>query len=104
MVSADQFKRGVDLFFTQEVFPKLPEGKRFVAAFGTALILSGIEKHPMVQSLGLTAENGMMDVERAYGAAKTASKVAPLVLDLPIVGVMRFNAQDIDSLYNYITR
>lgn len=102
MVTAEQFKNGVDRFFTAEVFPKLPEGKRFVAAFGCALILGNIEKQPILRSLGLIADGGMIDVERAYVAAKTAANVAPLIFELPVLGTMRFTASDIEMLYQFI--
>jgi hypothetical protein len=102
MVTIDQFKRGIDTYFTREVFPKLPEGKRFVAAFGTALLMDGVDKLPIVKTLGLVTEDGMIDIERAYTAAKSASNVAPLVVEAPIIGTMRFMPNDIDRLYQLI--
>jgi hypothetical protein len=104
MVTIEQFKRGVDTYFTNDVFPVLPDNKKFLAAFGTALIVGNIEKHPIMSTLGLIADNGMVEVERAYSAAMTASNVAPLVLELPIVGTMRFTSQDIEKLYQHIMR
>lgn len=102
MVTIDKFKRGADLYFTREVFPKIPEEKKFLAAFGTALMLSGIEKNAWVQSLGLIPEAGMLDLEGAYAAAKSASNVAPLIMTLPIIGKMTFTQSDIDRLYQTI--
>ena len=102
MVSVEQFKRGVDLFFTGEVFPKLPDKKRFLAAFGVALLVGTIDTNPAVVSLGLVPEAGVLDLERAYAAAKSASNVAPLVLDVPVVGTMKFVSSDIDRLYQTI--
>lgn len=102
MVTVNQFKRGADLFFTNEVFPKLPDGKRFLAAFGVALLLDSVEKNPALVGLGLMPEAGSIDIERAYAAAKSAANVAPLVLDIPAVGTMKFVAADIDRLYQTV--
>ena len=102
MVTIDQFKRGADLFFTREIFPKLPEEKKFLAAFGTALMFANIEKNPMIQNLGLVPEAGMIDIETAYAAAKSASNVAPLIVSLPIIGQMKFGQSDIDRLYQTV--
>lgn len=102
MVTVDQFKRGADLFFTREIFPKLPEEKKFLAAFGTALILSTVESNPMIQSLGLIPEAGMIDLEQAYAAAKSAANVAPLIVTLPVIGQMKFGQADIDRLYQTV--
>lgn len=101
MISFDQFTRGADLYFTNEVLPKLPDNKKFVAAFGVALFLKGLDKQPMLQSLGLV-KDGLVDVESAYAAAKSAANAAPLTLDLPVVGRMVFNGNDIDQLYRLI--
>lgn len=102
MVSVEQFKRGADLFFSREIFPKLPEEKKFPAAFGTALLISNIEKNAMVQSLGLIPEAGVIDLEQAYSAARSASNVAPLIVTLPIIGQLKFGQSDIDRLYQTI--
>lgn len=102
MITIDKFKRGADLYFTAEVFPKIPEEKKFPAAFGTALFISNIEKNAMMQSLGLIPEAGMIDLEQAYSAARSASNVAPLIITLPIIGQMKFGQSDIDRLYQTI--
>lgn len=102
MVTMEQFKHGADLFFTQDIFPKLPEIKRFVAAFGVALILGNIEHQPFIRDMGLVSEDGMVDVERAYAAAKSAISIAPLVINIPKFGEMRFREQDIERLYQFI--
>lgn len=102
MVTAAQFKRGVDVYFTSEVFPKIPEAKKFLAAFGVALMAEGIEHNEMIRTLGLVSEEGMLDIERAYAAAKSASNVSRLVIDLPVIGTMTFGSADIDRLYDAI--
>lgn len=102
MVTPAQFKHGVDIYFTNEVFPKIPEGKKFLAAFGVALMADGIEKNEMIRSLGLVSEDGRLDIERAYSAAKSASNVSRLIVELPVIGTMTFGASDIDRLYDAI--
>ena len=104
MVTPAQFKRGIDVFFTNEVFPKIPEGKKFLAAFGVALMADGIERNEMIRSLGLVSEEGHLDIERAYAAAKSASNVSKLVVELPVVGTLTFGASDIDRLYDVIIK
>jgi len=102
MISMEQFKRGADAFFTREVFPKLPDGKRFLAAFGLALMIDDIADVPLLHTLGLVDANGMLDVDKARSAAHSALNVAPLVVDLPVIGTMTFGAPDIDKLYQLV--
>lgn len=102
MVTMQQFKRGVDIYFTSEVFPKLPESKKFMAAFGLALLIETLHNNETVKAMRLIRDDGMVDVERAYSAAKSASNVARLMLEFPVIGAMSFDGTDIDRLYSAI--
>ena len=109
MVTIDQAMRGVAQYADNEIIPHLPTGKGIGAGIALALIMDGgksrilaLKDHPAVQMMGIMDEEGNIDLERLYNAARPRFDGQKLPITVPIIGELRFDVSDLDKLYRYI--
>lgn len=109
MVTIDQAMRGVAQYAENEIIPHLPMGKGIGAGIALALIMDGgksrilaLKDHPAVQVMGIMDEEGNIDLDRLYNAARTRVDGKKIPWDIPIIGELKFDVNDIDRLYKYI--
>lgn len=111
MVSVTQIRDGVLEYVSARVLPKLSPGKQFAA--GTALgivaaraeeLLRGLAKNTAIKATGIIAENGMVDIDSIYNAALMQLKrQKTLPVDIPFIGKLTFDENDITELYRTIS-
>lgn len=111
MVSATQIRDGVLEYASARVLPKLTPGKQFAA--GTALgivaaradeLLRCLAESPVIKATGIIAENGMVDLDALYDSALTQLKrQKTLPVDVPFIGKLTFDENDITELYRTIS-
>ena len=109
MVTIDQAMRGVAQYADNEIIPHLPTGKGIGAGIALALILDGgknrilaLKDHPAVKMMGIMDEEGNIDLDRLYNAARTRVDGKKIPWDIPIIGERKFDVNDVDRLYKYI--
>ena len=109
MVTIDQAMRGAAKFADNEIIPHLPMGKGIGAGIALALIMDGgksrilaLKDHPAVQMMGIMDDEGNIDLDRLYNAARTRVDGKKLPITVPIIGELRFDVGDLDKLYKYI--
>lgn len=109
MVTIDQAMRGAAKFADNEIIPHLPMGKGIGAGIALALIMDGgknrilaLKDHPAVQMMGIMDEDGNIDLDRLYNAARTRVDGKKIPWDIPIIGELKFDVNDVDRLYKYI--
>ena len=109
MVTIDQAMRGAAKFADNEIIPHLPTGKGIGAGIALALILDGgknrilaLKDHPAVKMMGIMDEEGNIDLDRLYNAARTRVDGKKIPWDIPIIGELKFDVNDVDRLYKYI--
>jgi hypothetical protein len=109
MVTIDQAMRGAAKFADNEIIPHLPMGKGIGAGIALALIMDGgksrilaLKDHPAVQMMGIMDEEGNIDLDRLYNAARPRFDGQKLPVTVPIIGELRFDVGDLDKLYKYI--
>ena len=109
MVTIDQAMRGVAQYADNEIIPHLPTGKGIGAGIVLALILDGgkeqllkLRENPAVQMMGIMDDEGNIDLDRLYNAARTRVDGKKLPITVPIIGERRFDVGDLDKLYRYI--
>ena len=109
MVTIDQAMRGAAKFADNEIIPHLPMGKGIGAGIALALIMDGgksrilaLKDHPAVQMMCIMDEDGNIDLDRLYNAARTRVDGKKLPITVPIIGELRFDVGDLDKLYRYI--
>lgn len=112
MVNAGQIKAGLSDYAFAHLLPKFEPWKQFVA--GTAIgalggkaesILQGLSKNPAVVATGLIQENGLVDLDAIYkGALEQMQRQGTLPLDIPAIGRIVFGPEDLNAVYQAISR
>lgn len=109
MVTIDQAMRGIMHFADTEIIPHLPTGKGIGAGIALALVMDGgktqllkLRENPAVQMMQIMDEQGDIDIDRLYSAARPKMDGQKLPVMVPIIGELRFDVNDLDKLYRYI--
>ena len=107
-VTIDQAMRGAVRFADNEVIPHLPGGKGIGAGIMLALIMEGsrekvlaLREHPVVKLMQTMDEQGNIDLDRLYNAARPKFE-NKLSVSVPFIGELKFDQNDVDKLYKYI--
>lgn len=107
-VTIDQAMRGAVRFADTEIIPHLPGGKGIGAGIALALIMDGgrsrilaLREHPAVKLMQIMDEQGNIDLDRLYNAARPKFE-NKLSVSVPFIGELKFDQNDVDKLYKYI--
>lgn len=107
-VTIDQAMRGAVRFADNEIIPHLPGGKGIGAGIMLALIMEGsrekvlaMREHPAVKLMQIMDEQGNIDLDRLYNAARPKFE-NKLSVSVPLIGELKFDQNDVDKLYKYI--
>lgn len=108
IVTIDQAMRGAMRYADNEVIPHLPGGKGIGAGIALALIMDGgrsrilaLREHPAVKLMQIMDEQGNIDLDRLYNAARPKFE-NKLSVSVPFIGELKFDQNDVDKLYKYI--
>lgn len=108
MVTIEQAMRGVTRFADIEVIPHLPSGKGVGAGIAIALLMDGgreqvlkLREHPTVKLMRVMDEQGNIDIDRLYNAARPRFE-QKVTVTIPFLGDFTFNQNDVDKLYRYM--
>ena len=107
-VTIDQAMRGAMRYADNEVIPHLPGGKGIGSGIMLALIMEGsrekvlaMREHPAVKLMQIMDEQGNIDLDRLYNAARPKFE-NKLSVSVPFIGELKFDQNDVDKLYKYI--
>ncbi len=107
-VTIDQAMRGAIRFADNEIIPHLPGGKGIGAGIALALITDGgrdyilsLRDNPAVKLMRIMDEQGNIDIDRLYSAARPKFE-NKLSVSVPFIGDLKFDQNDVDKLLNYI--
>ena len=107
-VTIDQAMRGAVRFADNEIIPHLPGGKGIGAGIALALIMDGgrsrilaLREHPAVKLMQIMDEQGNIDLDRLYNAARPKFE-NKLSVSVPFIGELKFDQNDVDKLYKYV--
>lgn len=111
MISFDQLKRGAANYLDNELMPKLPPAKQWLAGSAAVLALDSLPQlittaaqNPMLAALGIVTPDGV-DLDRVYTAVRSrAEKTGAVAIPVPFLGQLTISATDLDTLYDYIRR
>ena len=68
---------------------------------GKARLLK-LRENPAVQMMGIMDEDGIIDIDRLYNAARTRVDGKKIPWDIPVIWELKFDVNDVDRLYKYI--
>lgn len=112
MVSIERVQRGVASYISTELEPQMEGFKKWMFAIASSELISAVlpayvenlSKNKMVALTGIVREDLSIDVERLYKRVRPAAEKSPARVELPFIGGITFNAEDVDALYNCIMR
>lgn len=111
MVTITQVQNGVAKFVDAEVIPRLSVMEKLVVGGGAGLVTAKLPEvlnkyadHKLVSTLGLyDQENGEIDLDAVYNAAKPYIGADPVPVKIPFIGItLKFTEREFDTLYKYI--
>lgn len=111
MVSFVQIKRGITNFVDREIIPNLSGAEKVIVGTGAGVIaaklpdiLKNYADHPILSAMGIIDfQQGMVDIETLYAAAKPYIGTEPISVKIPMVGVtLKMTQSEIDNLYRCI--
>lgn len=110
MVTKEQLMNGLLTYADHEVIPRLTTAGKW--GVGTAIILMSQQANQVIDTLtsnevikmmNIVTDDGLIDEERLSNALRTsAERYGNLQVQIPVLGVLTFNTNDIDMLHMYI--
>lgn len=111
MVTMDQIERGIAQYIDRELLPNLPRDgiKGFGLGMAATLLikrgsgmLQQLSDNKALKQMGLIAPDGAIDLDAVQEAALENMPPTGVPVSLPFGIVMRFKAEDVDKLCQYI--
>ena len=100
---------GITTYIDREIVDKINGWQKWVVGSGIGIAMSNstnvfneLKKSPVVKMLGVIDKDDKIDVEKIYKELKKQAKKGAITFDVPLVGTMTLNEQDVDKLYQYI--
>lgn len=108
--SVDQITKGVAAFLDAEVMPLIEsDWKKVLVGAGISIAISkysamlpALGENKVVKDLELIDKDGKFDLDTLAAAVKGQVPKDGFTVDVPMVGALRFKAEDIDKLYSAI--
>lgn len=109
MVTLAQVQHGLSRFIDNDMLPLLNGWQKW--GFGTiaglslaklANIFNELKSKPFVAALGIVDQNNMIDIDLLYKEVHKIAQQSPVTIDVPMIGSLTLNVQDIEKLYRYI--
>lgn len=111
MVSVDKIGQGIANYLDNEFMPKLQSNSIEKVIVGTMMslaikksetIVAGYKDNKLVQMLGIMDEKGDIDVDTLVAELKKNISKEGVKVEVPVLGTVTFNKDDVDKLYDYI--
>lgn len=104
MVTKEQFKTGLAMYFEEEFINKVPGLKKWIMVLAANEML--VQADNVINKMSGTSyvsKDGMIDIDKLYkDLSKVAEKTGDVTENFPLIGDVRFSAKDIDKLYGLI--
>lgn len=103
---------GVINYADNEIINSLPTTGKWLVGAGLGImtakmneLIDSLVSNPMIKMMGIVDDEGLFDVDLIMDNLKgSANKYGKMTVQIPLVGNLTFNENDIDSLRNYIER
>lgn len=109
MVPYNKVINGITKYIDEEIVNKLTGAQKWIIGTGAGIILmkatdvfNAIKNNPIIKTMGIINANDEVDVELIYKELKKQAQKGAITFDVPMVGALTLNEQDVDKLYNKI--
>lgn len=100
---------GVAKYIDTEIVDKIPGWKKWVIGSGIGLALSNmteifnqLKNNEFVRLLNIIDKNDKIDVNKIYQELKKQAQKGAISVDMPMIGTITLNEQDVNKLYELI--
>lgn len=111
MIAITNIGKGIALYADRELLPKLQDGSWQKAAAGIAasivakrgeLLVQGLANNQALSAMQIV-KDGQVDLDLLRDAACERLQGSGMVINVPVLGSMTFNQDDVNKLYSCIT-
>ena len=109
MIPYNQVVNGVTKYIDSEILPKVDGWSKIAVGIVLAgavkkgdAVVEQIKTIPIVKMIGIVDEEDRVDVETIYEEMKKHISREPLRVELPMIGALTFNTDDVEKLYAHI--
>ena len=100
---------GIAKYVDTEIVDKITGWKKWVVGSGIGLALSNttevfnqLKNNEFVKMLGVIDKEDKVDVDKIYKEMKKQAKKSAVTFDMPMIGAITLNEQDLDRMYDLI--
>ena len=109
MIPYTKVINGITRYIDDEIVNKLAGLQKWAVGTAAGIMLAkgtdmfnGLKTSPLIKSMGIINENDEVDVELIYRELKKQAQKGAVTFDIPLLGALTLNEQDVDKLYNKI--
>ena len=109
MVNYEQLINGVSKFIDSEIISQLTGNSKVFLGIGAGIALkkgetlyNNLKNHQMIKMLGIISEDGKIDIETLYEEAIKQARKEVIRVEIPMIGTLKLNDEDVEKLYSYI--
>lgn len=109
MVTLSQIQAGAERYIETEIISKIPGWGKWVigAAASRAVakstdIFNQLKNNELIKTLDVIDANDMIDIDTIYQEFAKQAQRGAITVNIPIVGALTLNAQDVDKIYGAI--
>lgn len=100
---------GITKYIDTEIVDKIEGWQKWVIGSGIGIALSNstnlfnqLKDNEIVKMLGVINEENKIDIEKIYKEFKNQAKKGSISFEVPLVGTLTLNEQDVDKIYDFI--
>lgn len=100
---------GIAKYIDTEIVDKITGWQKWIVGGGIGIALSNttelfnkLKQNEFVKILGIIDKNDKIDVEKIYKEMKKQAQKGAITFNIPIIGAITLNEQDVEKLYNLI--
>ena len=100
---------GITKYIDTEIVDKIEGWQKWVigSCIGIALsnstnLFNQLKDNEIVKMLGIINEENKIDIEKIYKEFKNQAKKGSISFEVPLVGTLTLNEQDVDKIYDFI--
>ena len=109
MYNFNKVLNGLSKYVDSEIVSKLNGWQKWVVGGGLGIYLSNanniyhdLKEKEFVKMMGIIGENDEIDIDKIYHEMKKQAEKTSITFDLPFIGTITLNEQDIDKMYEHI--
>lgn len=109
MVTYEQLINGLSKFIDTEIISQLTGNSKVLLGIGAGIALkkgeslfNNLKNNSMIKMLNIINDEGYIDIETLYAEVKKQAQKEIIRLEIPMVGTLKLNDEDVEKLYSYI--